>query len=94
MIECPATILGGLPIIVQMSFSRGDGWTTDDDFEVVGIFWIKRDGTRGKPVSQKIWDRAEKEDFLFCGLYEQVNDWIDEKQSQTETKEGELVCLF
>lgn len=56
----PATILGGLPVIAEVLFTRGDGWTTDDDADVVGVFWMKRDGTAGKPVPQHMLDRAEK----------------------------------
>ncbi len=67
MPEGPCTILGGLPVIAEVWFTRGDGWTTDDDAGVDALYWIKRDGTKGKPVPQSIYDRLEKKDPYWEG---------------------------
>lgn len=87
MPEGPATVLGGLPVIAEVWFTRGDGWTTDDDAGVDCLYWQKRDGTKGKPLSQKIMDRIEKEAYWECDVVEQVSDWLaygqDEHQPDT-----------
>lgn len=38
------------------------------------------------PISQKIWDRAEKYDSYFCGLYEQLSE---EAAAQAALARGE-----
>lgn len=77
MPEGPCTILGGLPVIAEVWFTRGDGWMTDDDAGVDALFWQKRDGSKGKEVSQKIYDRLEKSDpYWQCGVTEQVFDYL------------------
>lgn len=69
----PATILGGFPVIATVHWWVDD-WTGEGDFSIESICWMKRDGTAGKPVSQKILDRAERYDPYFCDLYEQLNE--------------------
>ncbi len=85
----PVTILGGLPVIAEVWFSRGDGWMTDDDAGVDGLYWIKRDGTRGKHVSRKIWDRLDKIDYWQCDVVEQASDWL----AYSDAEEREMVQL-
>lgn len=88
MPEGPATILGGLPVWAEVWYTRGDGWTTDDDCGVSHIFWLKRDGTKGKEVSQKIYDRLDKIDYWESDVCDKVFEhlayleWI-EKNEQT-----------
>lgn len=68
----PGTILGGLPIIAEVSWGTdywGEGYA-----EIEAIYWVKRDGTAGKPIPQHLWDRAEKYDAYFCSLVEQLQD--------------------
>lgn len=85
MPEGPCTVLGGLPLIAEVSFTRGDGWTTDDDADVDALYWIKRDGSKGKPVSQKIYDRLDKSDpYWQCGVIEQVSDHLGYEQHLKE----------
>lgn len=77
MVEGPCTVLGGLPLIAEVTFTRGDGWMTDDDAEVDALYWVKADGTKGKPVSQAFYDRLEKRDEWWqAGVIEQVCDHI------------------
>jgi hypothetical protein len=84
MPEGPGTILGCLPVTAAVWFSRGDGYTTDDDAGVDQIFWRKRDGSKGKEIPQHVRDRAEAYDYAFCDLIEQVSehlvheDWLRE----------------
>lgn len=69
----PGTILGGLPIIADVSWGTdywGEGYA-----EIEAIYWVKRDGTAGKPIPQHLWDRAEKYDAYFCSLVEQLSEY-------------------
>lgn len=77
-----AFILGGLPIIAEISFGY-DSWNMEHWAEVEGIFWCKRDGTKGKEISQALRDRAEKYDPYFSNLIEHVNEelaWEKEEE--------------
>ena len=69
-------MLGGLPVIAEVWFSRGDGWRTDDDAGVDALYWQKRDGSKGAPLSQKIMDRIEKQDYWECDVIDQVSDYL------------------
>lgn len=75
MPRVPATILGGLPIIADVSFGRDD-WSGEYWAEVDNIYWQKKDGTAGKQIPQKVYDRAEAYDSGFCNLTEQANDYL------------------
>lgn len=70
----PATILGGLPVWAEVSFGRGDGWTTDDWAEVEGLYWLTRKGKKGAPLSQKILDRLDKIPYWQADVTEQVSE--------------------
>lgn len=77
MPEAPVTVLGGLPLIAEVWFTRGDGWCTDDDAGVDALYWRKRDGSKGKEVSQKIYDRLEKADTYWeASVTEQVSEHL------------------
>ena len=53
------TILGIMPVVVDLTFTSGDGWGIDDDVDIDGIYWERKDGTVGAPIPDHIWDRAE-----------------------------------
>jgi hypothetical protein len=75
--EGPGTILGGLPVIAEVSFGVSDGPDGRDYWaEVDTIYWMKRNGSKGKAIPQHIRDRAEKYDYYFCNLIEQVQDHL------------------
>jgi len=77
MVYVPCTILGGLPVIANVWYTRGDGYITDDDAGVDEVFWRKRDGSRGKEVSKAVYDRLEKYDKWWqAAVTEQANDWL------------------
>jgi hypothetical protein len=80
MPEGPCTVLGGLPLIAEVWFTRGDGWTIDDDAGVDALYWQKRDGTKGKEVSQKIYDRLDEINYWECEVIEQVSDHLAHEQ--------------
>lgn len=89
------TVLGGLPVWAEVSFYRGDGWTTDDDAQVDGLYWLRRDGSKGAPLSSKMLDRLEKRDhFWECGVIEQVTDSLihDDIQSVVDKPATGLQC--
>jgi hypothetical protein len=80
--RAPAQILGGLPIIAEVSFGRdyfGEYWE-----EVDHLYWRKRDGTAGKEIPQHIRDKAEACDYGLCNVIEQVNDYLAYEQAQQE----------
>lgn len=80
-----ATILGGLPVIADVSFGKdadtpngpGEYWSAVD-----ALYWLKRDGSRGAPVPQHIFDRAERYDPGFCELTERVSEELAYEASQ------------
>ena len=65
----PGTICGGLPIWATVAWGY-DPYTGESDAEITELRWLKRDGTPGSPVSQKVWDKAEAADPYFCDLTE------------------------
>ncbi len=87
MPEGPATVLGGLPVIAEVWFTRGDGWMTDDDAGVDALYWMKRDGTKGKPLSEKIMERIEKEEYWECDVIDKVTDHLMYEQHLREHPE-------
>lgn len=93
MITRPTTILGGLPVIAEISFGKdadtpngaGEHWS-----EVGAIYWRKRDGSAGKEISESIRDRAEKYDPYFCNLVEGVCEELAyEAAEERRLKTGE-----
>jgi len=66
------TILGGLPVIADVDWGTdywGEGYA-----EIGAIYWMKRDGSKGKPIPQKVFDRAEVYDSCFSSLVEQLSE--------------------
>jgi hypothetical protein len=81
MPEGPATVLGGLPVIAEVWWTRGDGWTTDDDAGVDEVFWRKRDGSKGAPFSEKMMDKLDAKDpYWESNVIEQVSDHLAYQQ--------------
>lgn len=75
MVMVRATVLGGLPVIADVWFS-GPDYQGEYDCGVNGLFWEKRDGTVGAPLSQKIMDRIEKQDYWEAYITEQADEWL------------------
>ena len=76
MVFVHATILGGLPVVAEVWFS-GPDHNGEYDSGVDGLYWRRKDGSRGKPVTQKVMDRLEKYDSCWqAGVTEQANDWL------------------
>lgn len=81
----PASILGGLPVIADVWYTRGDGWTTDDDAGVDCLYWMKRDGSKGKPLPEHMYDRLHKSDpYWECDVVEAVTDHLCYEQWERE----------
>lgn len=75
------TIFGGLPVIAHVWFSRGDGYSTDDDAGVDSLHWVKKDGTEGTEVSQNIYDKLEaKNPWWESDVIDQITDQIAYEQ--------------
>lgn len=79
MVEHIATILGGLAIIADVAFGKdsdtpngpGDYWAS-----VEHIYWLKKNGTKGKEIPQAVRDKAEKYDPYFATLTENVSEML------------------
>lgn len=66
---------------------------TDDDAGVDCLYWQKHDGTKGKPLPQKVMDKIEKEDYWECNVIDQVTDHLCYQQylrEQTEKRRSRL----
>lgn len=77
----PVTILGGLPVVAAVWFTRGDGWTTDDDAGVDELYWHTKHSwsdpsKHGKEVPQSIYDRLDKIDYWQSDVVDQASDWL------------------
>lgn len=76
MVYVPVTILGGLPVIASVWFS-GPDYYGEYDAGCDNLYWQRADGSRGKEVSKKIYDRCEKYDSFWQSMVtEQANDWL------------------
>lgn len=75
MVYVPVTVLGGLPVIADVWFSGPDYWG-EYDAGVDGLYWQKRDGSRGKELSTKVMERIEKEQYWDADVTEKANDWL------------------
>lgn len=86
------TILGGLPVIADVDWGTdywGEGYA-----EISAIYWMKRDGTKGKPIPQKVWDRAEIYDSYFSSLVEQLSEQSAYEEAAERGEVGQMVDLF
>lgn len=76
MVLVPVSIMGGLPVIAEVWFSGPDYWG-EYDAGVDALYWRNRDGSRGKEVSEAIYDRCHKhDDYWQAYVTEQANDWL------------------
>jgi hypothetical protein len=95
MVEHCATILGGLPVMAEVWFTRGDGYYTDDGYNagVDGLYWLTRAGKRGKALPQSIMDRLEKKDpYWQASVTEQVSEALAyESYQEKEDRRDEQV---
>lgn len=89
------TILGGLPVIADVDW--GTSWDGEGYAEISQIYWLKRNGTKGKPIPKKLFDRAELYDSYFSSLIEQLSELCAYEQYEREREESglpEMVQLF
>jgi len=83
------TILGGLPVIADVDWGT-DSWTGEGYAAIDQIYWRKPDGTKGKPIPQKTFDRAEVYDSYFSCLIEQLGEGC---MYEAATARGEVYPL-
>ena len=83
MPECPVTILGCLPVIAEVSFGY-DSFTGEYYSDVDEIYWQKRNGDKGKPISIAVRDRANKYDPYWAGLIEEANEYLAHEKERKE----------
>lgn len=97
-LEGPARILGGLPVWAVCWYTRGDGWTQDDDAGVESLHWLKRDGTKGALLSQKILDRLERTNPHWecdvCDTVFEAHAYADSEEAEVKHPTFELVDIL
>lgn len=72
-IQGRGTVKGGLPVIA--AFDCGyDSFTGEHYAEIAEIYWMKKNGKKGKSITAKVWDSALAEDYGFAMLLEQVSE--------------------
>jgi len=69
MPEAPVSIFGGLPVIAVVSFTRD--YYGECDADVDELYWMKRDGSKGKALPQHLFDKATA-DYKSADIIEQV----------------------
>jgi hypothetical protein len=78
-------ILGGLPVYAYIDCGKdsdtpngpGEYWS-----EVRSLHWLKKDGTPGKELPKHIVERAEKYDYGFCTLMENIAEQLAYEEYQ------------
>src|SRR5688572_5571189 len=85
MPEGPATILGGLPVIAEVWFTRGDGWTTTLGWtSSTGASATARRGRRSRSTSS---DRCEAKDpYWEADVTEQVSEHLAFERWEAELR--------
>lgn len=91
-IFCPVTVLGGLPVIAEVWFS-GPDYYGEYDCGCDGLYWAKRDGTKGAPLSDVMMERVYKwHQWWEADVTEQASDWLSmnvPRRYDDGTEEGE-----
>lgn len=81
MVSRPVMILGGLPAWADVSYGK-DADTPNGPgecrSEVEELYWRKRDGSKGSPLPDHLFDRALSygNDYQGCDIIEQVNNQL------------------
>lgn len=95
MPEAQVSVLGGLPVIADVWFS-GPDYFGEYDAGVNALYWAKRDGTKGKEVSQKIYDNLDKRDpYWQADVTERVSEALAyEEWENRPDDEKTVIQLF
>ena len=95
MPEAQVSVLGGLPVIADVWFS-GPDYFGEYDAGVNALYWTRRDGTKGKEVSQKIYDKLDKRDSYWqANVTEQVSEALAyEEWENRPDDEKTVIQLF
>ena len=91
----PSLLKGCLPVWIEVSAGKdadtpngaGEYWE-----EVDAIYWLKRDGTKGSHISEKLWEEAEKEDYGFCNMLEGFWDTMRHEQEEAKRLGAGCIC--
>lgn len=91
-IFCPVTVLGGLPVIAEVWFS-GPDYYGEYDCGCDALYWEKRDGSCGAPLSERMMKRVEAfDEYWEADVTEAANDWLSvstPRRYPDGTEEGE-----
>lgn len=93
----PSVLKGCLPVWIIVAAGRdadtpngpGEYWE-----EVEEIRWLKRDGTPGAPISERLWDEAEKADPYFCNMLEIFWDTLRHEAAEARRREDGCECDY
>lgn len=79
----PCTVMGGLPLIADVSFTRD--FYGDVDADVDQLYWMKRDGSKGAPVSEAFMEKLNKRhEWWEADVTEQVSEHLAYEQAERE----------
>jgi len=82
MLTAPVTILGGLPVIAEI-WASGPDHHGEYDCGVDALYWQCRDGSKGKEISQKIYDKLNKaNDYWEADVTEQAFNYLSYEQAR------------
>jgi hypothetical protein len=71
-----ASVLGGLPVVAEVWYS-GPDYYGEYDAGVDGLYWLKRDGTKGAPLSERMMAKIESKDAYWqSDVLERANDFL------------------
>ena len=85
----PVRILGGLVLMAEVDFPvyqtfgvDPSGWNPDPSVNC--LYWQRRDGSIGNPVSDNVMEKIRRKDYWDADVIEQVSDalahekWLNE----------------
>lgn len=97
MVAVPGSILGGLPVIAEICFGYDSGtpYSTGGGYaEVDAIYWMKRNGSKGKMIPDHLKERAEAYDPYFAELIERATEHlIAEADEEADIKRDRMVAF-
>jgi hypothetical protein len=86
VVEVPITLIGGLPVIVEVHWWQC--YEGDWDASIDAVYWRKRDGSKGAPFSEKLLDSiATRNQWWEADAIEAASEYLAYEQFQREQLE-------
>ena len=77
----PVRVLGGLVLMAEVDFPvyqafgvDPSGWNPDPSVNC--LYWQRRDGSIGNPVSDNVMEKIRRKDYWDADVIEQVSEYI------------------